>query len=313
MSIRPITVYFDTNFFVWLASAKDPLAEQVLSRLKRLRVSYVLCPVVLRELLTFVGAPDAGPRLLARLDSLESSPRRLKTPADFRLLLLTGEARQNAAADIRDTNRAFTDAEAKAHLAHLSHETKYSQKVMEAFGFIDADLPSVEEHLNFARPRVEGFVQLFRDFGLNDIATQLWEQFNKLDSVELSPEVGATIYELLHEGLRKLSPYNYERATEQRRVSRPILEDDNRPFMIAKGDEAALDKLGNTVRDIERMNLFILHQNEVDFLQLDGPQFRQMNAKPSSRLRILGLDKRCFTAVSFDVVGDEVERLEKAL
>jgi hypothetical protein len=55
---RPFTVYFDTNFFVWLAQATEETAEAAIHKLNALGVRHVLSDILVRELLTCANKPE---------------------------------------------------------------------------------------------------------------------------------------------------------------------------------------------------------------------------------------------------------------
>lgn len=66
---------------------------------------------------------------------------------------------------------------------------------------------------------------------------------------------------------------------------------------VASGSagKKALARVRDRAQDSEHMTLFALHHDQVDYLQLDGVRWRQLNSNSRHALRQRGLQHRCFT------------------
>ncbi|MCU0665340.1 MAG: hypothetical protein MUC50_23810 [Myxococcota bacterium] len=69
-----ITIYFDTNFFVWLAQANDAKAERVIADLNDRGVRHVISLVHFCELLQAWQRGEDNRRLYARLQAMRNEP-----------------------------------------------------------------------------------------------------------------------------------------------------------------------------------------------------------------------------------------------
>jgi hypothetical protein len=112
---RPFTVYFDTNFYVWLANSSTGLA--VVERLNSLGVRHVLCNIVLLELLADGSRPDAQQHLHAMLSRLQEPPLLLVPWASWDLLLASGSLRHHLARTLKWFNDGWSKATALSSVA----------------------------------------------------------------------------------------------------------------------------------------------------------------------------------------------------
>ncbi len=69
---RPFTVYFDTNFFVWLARATETTANNAIDKLNALGVRHVLSEILIQELLTCTNKPEYDESLIKRTQRFQN-------------------------------------------------------------------------------------------------------------------------------------------------------------------------------------------------------------------------------------------------
>jgi hypothetical protein len=103
--------------------------------------------------------------------------------------------------------------------------------------------------------------------------------------------------------LNLLDPHSLEEAKESNLLNESTTMSEDRPYRVAAGlaDAATRRNLGHTLRDSEHMKTFLLHQDEIDLLQVDRAQWNQINRRnPPHRLADLGLANRCFTVAFLD-------------
>jgi hypothetical protein len=72
--MRPFTVYFDPNFFVWLWTATETTADAAVDKLNVLGVRHVLSGILIQELLTCANKPEYDELLVKRAQRFEIAP-----------------------------------------------------------------------------------------------------------------------------------------------------------------------------------------------------------------------------------------------
>jgi hypothetical protein len=90
---RPVTVYFDTNFYVWLCRADEALSVGALQALNELNVRVVISDTVIRELLTSRDRNELDVVLVDRANKLSLPPYRMRDGLMWEVLLLSGAER----------------------------------------------------------------------------------------------------------------------------------------------------------------------------------------------------------------------------
>src|SRR5215203_2081213 len=102
-----ITIYFDTYFYVWLATASNEEAEEIISELNKLKVRHVLSGQVILELLSNSNKPEKDKILVSRMSKFEIEPYRISSSvleesltsdiSSWNVLLLDGDKRDSLA------------------------------------------------------------------------------------------------------------------------------------------------------------------------------------------------------------------------
>jgi hypothetical protein len=104
----------------------------------------------------------------------------------------------------------------------------------------------------------------------------------------------------------------FNQVEEERRIRDSSTETEDRPYQVAtdQASDEARKRLGNTLRDVEHITLFVHHGGQIDFLQVDSKHEKILRRKtPAHRLAELGLLDRCFSAHSLSGVVDKVRGL----
>lgn len=293
---RPVTVYFDTNFYVWLCRADEALSAGVLQALNELNVRVVISDVVIRELLTSRDRSELDAVLVERVNRLNLPPYRTRDGLAWEVLLLAGEDRVTAANFLRWAHDHTTVAESLSMMARRETSEERTAELSEG----------AEPYL-----RELGFPE---DFGKNpaQAATAILAMLN-IEGVELPKNPAPEDYQRLSEQLYGLlGPDLVERLKEDDRIKDSTTHSEDRPFKVAAGKASDKEKkaLGNTLRDTDRMSDFVNHAGEIDFLQVDQAQESIIKVtKPPHRLGELGLAGRCFSISSLADAVNKVRTL----
>jgi len=292
----PVTVYFDTNFYVWLCRADEALSVDVLQALNELNVRVVISDVVIRELLTSRGRNELDALLVSRVNELHLPPYQTRDGLAWEVLLLAGEDRVAAANFLRWAHDHTTVAESLSMMARKAATGEETAELLEG-----------------AQPYLQelGFPE---DFGKDPMraAATLLSMFN-IEGVEWpenpTPEDCERISEQLF-GI--LGPDLVEQLREGRRIKDSTTKSEDRPYKVAAGKATDKEKKGlsNTLRDTDRMIDFVNHADQIDFLQVDQAQEALIKAStPPHRLAELGLAERCFSIGSISDAVSKVRAL----
>jgi hypothetical protein len=107
----PVTIYFDTNFYVWLCRADESLSDGVLLALDELNVRVVISDVIIRELLTSRDRNALDVALVSRVNKLRLPPYQTRDELAWEVLLLAGDERVATANFLRWAHDLTTVAE----------------------------------------------------------------------------------------------------------------------------------------------------------------------------------------------------------
>ena len=128
---RPVTVYFDTNFYVWLCRADEDLSAGVLQALNGLNVRVVISDVIIRELLTSRDRNELDVMLVNRVNKLRLPPYRTRDGLAWEVLLLAGEDRVVAANFLRWAHDHTTVAESFSMMARRETTEEGTAELLE--------------------------------------------------------------------------------------------------------------------------------------------------------------------------------------
>ena len=319
---RVRTVYFDTNFFVWLARSGDEDAAAVVLGLNGLRVRPVFSLAHVRELFA-TPRREANLRLHARLARLDHAPLCLDA-ADWNLLLADDETLAQLSDALRPANAAWVEADAHALSAGRLkpvHQAEWNSAHPEIVATM-ADPGLALEHT----------VRQFRlladqEFFCEAIDAQRWPDTPGKARADLlaicanlENAIGLTAPEQRSAGLwamaatqELLGPEQVQSFVLGRALQQSATATDQRvaPVSIGTAPAADAERLGHTFRDAEHMRTFAENADVIDLLQVDGPQLRQIQReRPVHSLRAAGFHERCFAARD---LGDLMRRLPGCL
>ena len=290
---RPVTVYFDTNFYVWFCHADKALSADVLQALNGLNVRVVISDVIIRELLTSRDRNELDVMLVNRVNRLRVPPYRTRDGLAWEVLLLAGEERVAAANFLRWAHDHTTVAESLSMMARRETREERTAELLEG----------AERYLRE--------LGLPEDFGKDPTqAAMAVPAMLNVEGVELSENPAPEDYQRVSEQLfGLLGPDLVERLREDGRIKDSTTQSEDMTFKVAAGKASDKEKkgLGNTLRDTDRMADFVNHAGEIDFLQVDQAQESIIKApKPMHRLAELGLAARCF---SINSLADAVNKV----
>lgn len=313
---RPFTVYFDTNFFSWLAGADDATAARIVDELNKLHVRHVLSQVLMHELLSAKQKPREDRVLVSRVGRLEIPPLKTIPNLKWASLLCSGDERATLAGALKATDVATAKADAMGVVATKKLSNKQIGAVIKAQlgDYIDEDFTKGVNRTN------AGSVLAAVEKMINDqiasappqLASQLAPLLKVFSAMKENLDDPAALAQLLPQVTGMVSPDELEFAKERRRVQESVTAADARPLRVSTDTANARETKNttNTFRDAARMHDFIDLRNEIDLLHVDRAQFKQIRRKhPVHRLKELGLDGRCFRATDLDDVVAKVKEL----
>ncbi|QQS34400.1 MAG: hypothetical protein IPM50_07505 [Acidobacteriota bacterium] len=299
----PITVYFDTSFYVWLAKAEPSIADSVIYRLNRLEVKHVLSSHILHELLSGSGRDSQDQRLVERVGKLSLEPCRIQYGhfqgvdlLEWNLLLLAGEQRDLFAKFLQSVFDNETVARSLSSLAERrlsENDQERVQKALEPFLYA---LGITSESSDAER------IQKFSEFG-HDLTTRMGEflpaeKARKLKSIDISPESITSNPSLIAENfLTALGEPTVEKLEREKELINSSVTLESRPLNVVVGDASKKEfmKLGNTFRDAVHMGIFLANREKIDLLQVDSRQLALIHRpSPIHALREAGVADRCF-------------------
>jgi hypothetical protein len=305
---RPFTVYFDTNFYIWLAKATDEEANNVISKLNQLKVRHVLSGRLLFELLSGKQRDRQDQVLVERIKKFEIEPLTISINSlenhetdielNWEALLLRGEVRNALAEFLKAIFDMETLAQSLSNMTNKKLSKSEDEKLQEnlqpflsSIGFDEkfSMEKNAEALTNFASDLISNLSHI--------LPNEQKENLEKIDfSVDKSPE---NILNISNQLLASLGPETVEKLEEERKIIDSSVKLDPRPYKVAVSEASnkEIKNLGNTYRDAEHINLFVTHQDQIDLIQID---FRQKNLverkKPIHRLNEIDLSNRCFSA-----------------
>lgn len=318
-----LTIYFDTQFYVKLANTNETLASYTIDELNKLQVRHVLSRIIIFELLKNSNKPDKDKLLVERMKRFNFSPYVTKSLFSenesslcWDMLLSKGEERKF----LSDFLTSIRDLQTKAESITIAiprnsqQEEKFSQASLdklEEFGVL-------ENKENF---RNEGFEEGFKT-ALNIVNQIILPQIENLPSDMRSKieeinfdrdaniENASTIVQQLFD---VIGIENHQVLQSHEELKKSITKNEDRPYKVSVGEasKSELMKLGNTLGDSEHMLMFAVNNNEIDFLQIDIPQFKILKSNPSHKFIEMGLDNRCFTAKSLEEIVQKVTELKE--
>ncbi len=318
---RPFTIYFDTNFYIWLAQVTDEEANNVISKLNELEIRYVLSGKILFELLSGKERNSQDKNLVERVKKFQIEPYKisislLETDKDIDLswdiLLFNGELRNTLAESLKAIYDAETVAQSLSNMTDKKlskdKEAKLQQNLQPFLSSIGYDENQSKEEndnalVNFASDLISNL-----SFVLPD---EQRKKFEEIDfAVEKSPKHLLNISKQI---LDSLGSETVEKLEEEKKIVNSSVKLDPRPFNVAVNEASnkEIKHLGNTFRDAGHINLFVTHQNQIDLIQIDSHQKNLVERnKPKHRLVELNLNHRYF---SVEKSLSSAENLSKAI
>lgn len=298
-----LTVYFDTNFYIWLAKAEPELADSVLNRLNRLNIRHVLSSHILHELLSGSGRDLQDKTLVQRVNQLALEPCRIQygqfegvDSIRWELLLLEGDERKLFAKFLQSVFDNETVARSLSSLAEKKlsqNDQERVEKAVEPFLYalgITSESPDVERIEKFAEFS-EGLIAKMGEFLPSEIADKLRAIDFSAEAIKQNPSL------IANNLLSALGESTVERLKQERDVSDSTIALDPRPFRAVVGEASKKEfmRLGNTFRDAVHMGIFLANHKRIGLLQVDSKQQELIQrASPIHTLREAGLADRCF-------------------
>jgi hypothetical protein len=299
---RPFTIYFDTNFFVWLTKASEDLANFVIQRLNELRIRHVLSDMLMRELLSCANKPEEDAVLVSRVSRLGLEPYLTNQYLCWSALLSSGPLRQNVANLFVGIDDMLTEANSHSIMANRFASGKLTAEQFEELS--NATTPFLDEIGFSPNQDPETNLRALQAF-VDKLGELLPEGSCGLKLSDNPEEDSQRLMDLLE-------PNALNEAKESSFLTQSTTATENRPYLVTTGraDANIRRNLGHTLRDSEHMKTFVLHSAEIDLLQVDRAQMNLIKAKsPIHRLSELGLAERCFTASSLNDVLEVIERM----
>lgn len=307
---RPFTVYFDTNFFVWLRKANEVEANEILDKLNSLRVRHVLSEILIRELLSLANKPHYDEMLVKRVQRFELPPYCTNDYLTWEAILSSGDERRIVADLFSETiDEMLTEANSHSIMArriasgkvspeNLSDLGKSTNPFLASLGF-SQNPEDLEENLQAAQGLAEKMINLRDLLPEGTISGEIDWSGNPMEDSKML--------------LGLLNTRAIEEAKESNLLVDSTTTSEDRPYQVAAGIANARTKrsLANTLRDSEHMKTFVLHNDEIDLLQVDRAQLNLIkNVRPMHRLAELGLSERCFTVSSLYEVPRVIRKLK---
>lgn len=318
---RPFTVYFDTNFFVWLGAASNEDASRVIRVFNERNIRYVQSSYVLLELVSGKERSDQDRKVVHRVSQLDLQPFPIKFGysqnaelISWDILLLEGRERQ----EFSDALKAIFDRETLARsysaLADKGLSADDEKKVNEALkpflnqiGINEDSTPAqqAEAFLSFSSDLVSQISQALPPASA--------EKFAKIDLSR--PAKIESLQELSEQMKSILDDPVVQDIDQENQLMKSVLALDDRPFRAVtdQGEFKHIKKLGNSMRDAVHMNAFVRHSDEIDLLQVDDGQLSLIRRnKPEHFLRVRGLSSRCFSAANLESAVMQVLNYERS-
>lgn len=306
---NPFTVYFDTNFFVWLARADEALATDVINNLNSLDVRHVLSDVLVRELLANGNRPDFDEVLVERVNRFKLTPFCTNEYLTWDGLLPAPE-RPLLGDLLKTLDSMLTEASSYALVAgriaddrlspeQVSEVEKSTEPFLEQLG-LSLKPENKEQNLRSIQVFAERIVDIAKGVLPEESIS------GELKWADDPMEDSKMVLGLLH-------PKHIEATSESNRLKDSITNSEDRPYQVAAGiaDSNTKRNLAHSLRDSEHMSTFILHRNEIDALQVDKAQMNLIKRpQPRHRLVELDLSERCFSAGSLQGVVQAIRKMQ---
>lgn len=298
-----VTVYFDTCFYVWLCRADESLAAQTINALNELNVRHVLSNVLQRELLTCGNKPDFDKVLVRRVSQFRIAPYRTEDSLMWEALLFSGQDRSDYADFLIGLHDKMTKADSLSIMAERATNEEETAEILEANREVLQDLgfpDDFQQDMPQVLSAVKGMLSAFGMGNLELPANPTTDDFRNLSK------------QILDRGKEMFGQTLFDQVEEQRRIRKSSTETEDRPYQVAtdSASDEVRKRLGNTLRDVEHIALFVHKQHDIDFIQVDSKQERILRRKqPPHRLAELGLLDRCFSVSSLSAVVDKVRGL----
>ncbi len=322
---RPFTIYFDTNFYIWLAEASLQEAEEVICEVNSLSIRHVISGQIVLELLSNAGKPKKDETLVSRVGEFQIEPLRISSSnldspigaeeLSWEVLLLEGDERKALASLFKSIFDLQTQAESWSKLARDPKRAEGDPKVqasLEAFlvsmGFENIEAFQSEEGIN----KMLGFSnEIFKLLSEIPNAPKIpFHPITPLDTIN-----SANVQQLSNEIRDRIGIDSLGRLEEKDGIIDSTTASDGRPYRVVVNEASTGEKrrLGNTLRDSNSMSLFAVHEQEIDLRQVDSAQMAMIDNQrnPVHKLVELGLHNRCFSSSSL-VNTVELVRLKMA-
>ncbi|MEO8650308.1 MAG: hypothetical protein ABI539_14180 [Acidobacteriota bacterium] len=307
---RPLTVYFDTSFYINLASASPDQAEEVIREINKLSIRHVLSGQIVQELLSNASKPQKDKTLVSRVKQFQLEPLRisssnLESPVsseelNWDVLLLDGNDRKSVASFFKSIFDLQTEAESWSKIARNPKEVGNDPRVQANIEGI-LNTMGIENIEEFQSERgINKMIALWNDMFelLSKLPNLPRTQFNPIapvdstDSVELQDISGEIFNQIGEEFLAKIK--------DKDGIVDSTTATDGRPHKVVATAATTDEKrrLGTTLRDSNNMSLFAVHREEIDLLQIDNAQMAMVQNQrvPVHKLVELGLNRRCFSS-----------------
>jgi len=301
---RHFTVYFDTNFYIWLGSAEDEDADRVLRVFNERKIRYVHSSYVVLELLSGRERRTQDKNLVERLKrwNTEPYPVHLGYSNDgdlvpWDLLLLAGNARKEHSEELKKIFDLETIARSFSHIAdkplsndQKSHLEQALKPFLEDIGIKD-DSSDAEKAAAYLKSSADQLSRL-RHF----LPPESAKKFDEIDLTK--PSTVENLTELAEKMRTILTNPVVSRLEQEVLLMNSVLALDDRPISaaIGHGSRSEIKKLGNSMRDAVHMSSLLSHSEHIDLLQVDSRQLSLiLRNKPEHLISKHGLSDRCFS------------------
>jgi len=267
---RPFTVYFDTNFFVWLRKANEVEADEIVGKLNTLGVRHVLSEILIQELLSLGNKPHYDELLVKRVRRFELPPYCTNNYLTWEAILSSGDERRVMADLFKMIDEMLTEANSHSIMARrigskrispekLSELGKSTRPFLDSLGFSQNPDDS-EENMQAVHRLAEAIVNLRDLLPDGTISGELEWSGNPMEDSKML--------------LGLLNPRALEEAKESDLLNESTTTSEDRPYQVAAGlaDTTTRRNLAHTLRDSQHMKTFVLHKKEIDLLQVDRAQ-----------------------------------------
>ena len=301
---RPFTVYFDTNFYIWLGSAESEDASRVLRVFNERNIRYVQSSYIVLELLSGRERNDQDQNLVDRLKSWNTEPYPIRVgysrDADlvpWDILLLAGKERHEYSEGLKEIFDQETIARSFSHIADKPLSTDQHSDLKQALRPFLEHI-GINDESNEAE-QATAYMNFYSNlmFQLSQkLPPESAEKITKIDFTK--PATVENLMKLSEQIKAVLADPTVSSIVQEGQLLNSVLALDDRPVRAATGQGSAkqVKKLGNSMRDAIHMNAFLTHADHIDLLQVDSRQLSLiLRNKPKHLLRERGMANRCFS------------------